>query len=96
MADDDALPDEHRVPRVAVQHGVVLDARPGADRDALDVAAQDRPGPDVRAALDHDVADDDGVDVDVDGVRELRPLVLVDPDRQRVSSCWDGTRRRGA
>src|SRR6185503_14279475 len=46
------LPADH------VQGGVVLDVRPGADPDGLDVAADHRAEPDARLRADHDVADD--------------------------------------
>ena len=48
-----------------VQHGAVLNIRARADADEIDVAANHGAGPDARLLADDDVADDDGLRVNV-------------------------------
>ena len=67
MADDALVADLRRGERGGVDDGAVLDRRAGADHDAAGVAAEHGARPDRRLRADRDLADDDGVRVDVGG-----------------------------
>ena len=80
VPDDAAVADDGGEARPGVDHRPVLNRRRGADGDRAVVAAQDGVRPHARLGADRDVADDDGVGVDVGlGVDPRRdPVELVD------------------
>ena len=73
VADGDVVAEDQRM-RLAhhVQHRAILHIRPRADADEIDVAANHGAGPDAGLLADRDVADDDGLRVNVSARGNLR------------------------
>src|SRR5581483_10847631 len=96
VADRDVAPDNRRQALRAVDHGVVLDARPVADLDPVEVAAEHGPEPDARAGADGDVPDQRGARCDEDAVGDVGhpPVELVQWHQRPVNS--GGRRSRAA
>jgi hypothetical protein len=78
VADGDVVPEDEGM-SVAhdVANGAVLDVGARADADVIDVAADDHAGPDARVFTDDDIADEDGLRVDVGGGGDLRLAAAV-------------------
>ena len=93
VADHAAVADGDGKAGVGVGHGVVLEARLAAQRDALGVAAQHRARPHVGVVEQLDIADDDRRRVDEDVLAEAGRLVLVGDDGHGAE--YTGTAARG-
>ena len=82
VANGDVVAEDERV-RVAhnVEDTAVLDIGAGADADVMDVAADDGAGPDAGVGGDGDVADDDGLRIDVGGIGDAWRAALIRADQ---------------
>jgi hypothetical protein len=87
VADGDRVAEDQRV-RIAhdVEDGAVLDIGARADADEVDVAADYGAGPDAGVGADRDVADDDGLRVNVGGGGDLRPAATKTADQDEAPS----------
>ncbi len=71
-----------------MEDAAVLDIGAGADADVVDVAADDRAGPDAGVGANDDVADDNGGGVNVGGSGDFGALAAVGPDVGLSSQCF--------
>ena len=78
-----------------MEDGAVLDIGARADADEVDVAADNDAGPDAGVRADGDVADDDGLRINVRGCGDLRFAATKTANQDEAPSiCAEKTNTR--